>query len=466
MSIKHTLPFALIALVLLIDSCDPIEEEITFEKDAVLTFSTDTVLFDTLFTSVGSITKRLRIFNRNEKAVNISRLYLGKGDGSEYSITVNGERKSSFEDEVILGNDSLLLLIDVIIDPQDQDLPFLVKDSVVVESNGNFGHVKLVTWGQDAVFLNAEVIDCNSTWTADRPYVIYNFALVDTLCTLQAEPGTRIFLDNDAALFVKGSLQLNGTLEDKIIVRNTRLDPKFDVAPGQWDGIYYLEGSFDNSIEHAVISNGTWGLRLGVPDDDKEFDLVIGNTLIEHMSVGGIMAFSSDIRAYNTVVYNCGLAVIGNYIGGNYEYEHCTFVNDPSSFFRDTPSFQFSDVNLLDDESTLSDELDLKIVNSVLWGAENNEILIALSEQNSVTLEIHDNIIKSTEAVYEDLGNILSTESNFPGFFSKNFFDYQIDSLGNARDQGENIGIDFDILGTERDEMPDFGAYERKDSIP
>jgi hypothetical protein len=465
LNLRHLFPL-LVCLGILAYACDPIEEEITADQNAKLTFSRDTVIFDTLFSSVTSITKRLLVFNPNKNAVNISRLYLGLRNISEYSIIVNGEESDEIRDEVILGNDSLLILINVKANAQNKDLPFIVKDSIVFESNGNTDHVKLVSWGQDAVFLNAERIACNTTWTSERPYVIYNFALVDTLCRLNVDPGARIYIDNGASLFVRGSLKLNGTQENKIIVRNTRLDPKFDISPGQWDGIFYLEGSSGNIIEHAVISNGTTGLRVGTPDDNTDYDLEIGNTIIEHMSEAGILAFTSDVRAYNTVIYNCGRYVVGNFLGGNYVYEHCTFSNDPPSFFNDEPSYQFSDNILLEDNSTISADLSLKIVNSLLWGDKDEEILVSVSGDRIVTLEIHDNIIRSTDLGYEELGNTISTESNFPGFYDRFLYDYQIDSLGNARDAAPYIGIDFDILGNPRDDKPDYGAYERKDSIP
>ncbi len=465
MNFHHLFPL-LFSIVLLVYACSPVEEEITTDQNARLAFSSDTVIFDTLFSSVGSITKRLKVFNQNKNAVNLSSIQLGKGSNSDYTIIVNGEERNNFNNEVILGKDSMLILIKVKIDPKDEDLPYLVKDSIVFVSNGNSEHVKLVTWGQDATFINGEIIDCNATWNANRPYVIYNFALVDTLCTLDVEAGARIYIDNGASLFVKGSLRLNGVLDDKVIVRNTRLDPKFTISPGQWDGIYYLEGSFDNKVEHAIISNGTTGLRVGTPDDDLDYDLEIGNTVIEHMSVAGIQAFTSDIRAYNTVVYNCNEYVIGNFLGGNYVYEHCTFTNEPTSFFREGPSFQFSDNIVAGDNSLLTADLNLKIVNSILWGNEDDEFLISASGQQQVVLELHDNIIRTTDAAYEEIGNTISIDNNFPGFHNLFLFDYQIDSLGNARDKGDDIGIAFDILGTPRDDNPDYGAYERKDSIP
>lgn len=446
-------------------ACEPSEEQITSSESAGLTFSADTVLFDTLFTTVGSITKRLKVYNRNDNAVRIDRIALGKGENSSYSIIVNGNEGTEFVDEVILGKDSMLVLVSVHIDPMDNDLPFLVKDSVVVHANGNFGHVKLVAWGQDAIFLGDQVIDCNTTWTSNRPYVLYDTVLVDTLCVLNIDPGARIFIENNISMFVKGSMRINGTVDNKVIIRNTRLDPKFDIAPGQWGGLFFLEGTFDNVIEHAVISNGQIGIRLGSPDADDIPEISIGNTIIEHMSSTGILSFTSDLYVYNTVIYNCGDLLIGNLAGGNYLYEHCTFSNDPNDFFRDGPSVIISDNFIIPDQLELSGNLNIGITNSIIWGRENDEFVLDGSAGRVLGVDISNNIIRSTDQELVNLGNIINQERNYPGFYDSRIFDYRLDSLANARNAGNDIGILTDILGNDRDEMPDFGAYERLDSI-
>ena len=120
---KHALLILLLATVSLF-SCERTEEKISTESNLLLTLSSDTVTFDTLFTSVGSITKRFRVYNTNDNAINLSNIQLGMGEASSYSLVVNGERGTSFHDEVILGNDSLLVLVEVVIDPMDENLPF------------------------------------------------------------------------------------------------------------------------------------------------------------------------------------------------------------------------------------------------------------------------------------------------------------------------------------------------------
>ena len=117
----------ILMLALMVYACDPLEEEITRDSNIEIAFSTDTVLFDTVLSSVGSITKRVKIYNRNERAVELSRLGLGSGDNSSYTLIVNGEEGKTFDNTVILGEDSLLVLVEVLIDPQNEETPILFR---------------------------------------------------------------------------------------------------------------------------------------------------------------------------------------------------------------------------------------------------------------------------------------------------------------------------------------------------
>ncbi|SHJ96763.1 hypothetical protein SAMN04488028_102314 [Reichenbachiella agariperforans] len=467
MVLKKTLFFlVMLSGWVLIQSCDPVEEEVSTNPAHQLIFSSDTVRFDTLLSSVGSITRRFRIYNPHKNAIEIDRLALGQTNASPYTLTVNGVKGKTFEKEIIFGKDSLMVLVEVFIDPTDEDMPYLVKDSVQVEYNQNASDVKLVAWGQDAYFLDREVVECDVTWTAGKPYVLYDTVLVAAGCQLTVEPGARIFIDNNSALAIGGTLKIQGTAEDKVIIRNTRFDAGYDVAPGQWNSILFLEGSKDNIIDHADIKNGVIGLRVGSPDDDVDYDLIVSNTSIGHMSSAGILAFTSDIYVFNTEVFNCQSELVGNYLGGNYKYEHCTFSNAPSLYTREVTSVVLSDYISLGDGSTLSEDLSVELINSIIWGEEDEELSIYSSGASNVTIALHDNIIRSANEDWVTLGNDISQERNYPEFHVPAFYDYQIDSLSPARGKAIASEISLDLIGTLRDTMPDLGAYERKDSLP
>ncbi len=440
-------------------SCEPQEEQVSGDSNLSLSVSSDTVLFDTLLTAKQSLTKRFRIYNPNSKAIEISDIRLGKGADSDYSVIINGKSSTSVQNEVLFGGDSLLVLVDVTIDPQNQNMPYLVKDSVIIEWNGNSGHVKLVAWGQDANYINNEAI-CDEVWTKDRPYVIYNLALVDSLCTLTVMPGTKIYIDNGASLYVQGTLKILGDSGNHVTIRNTRFDENFLIAPGQWGGIFFLEGSKNNEIRYADIENGQVGLRIGSPDDDSDYDVIVSHSTIRNMSVAGILAYTSDVYAYNTQIYNVNQYLVANLAGGNYKYEHCTFANNASYFINDDPLFVFTDNVEVGDGELLSDDLYLEMTNSIIWGRGDEQLSFSNAGEAAFDLYLTNNIIKSEDEIE---GNFTSQQSNFPGFVDPVNFDFSLDSLAFARDKGIDIKIKDDINGMPRDEMPDIGAFERID---
>lgn len=440
-------------------ACELQEEKITTSSSVNLLFSTDTVLFDTLLTAKSSITKRFRIYNPDKNAISISSIRLAGGASSPYDLVINGRESKDLTDEVLFGGDSLMVLVSVTIDPQDENLPYLVKDSVLVSWNNRQVDIKLVAWGQDAVFLNQEVI-CSQTWTAERPYVIYNYVIVDSLCVLTVEPGARIYLENQAVLLVGGTLKVLGDSANRVTFRNTRFDANYRVAPGQWGGIQFGRYSKDNEIRYADIENGDTGIYIGSPDEDDAPDLVLSHTRIAHMATAGIIGFSSDLHVYNTLVYDCGLYVVGNFAGGTYSYEHCTFTNWPGLLQSDEPGVVFTNFVETTDGQTLIGDLNVSMHNTIIWGSNDEELYFDLSEAAGYTFDISSNIIRSKSVLSR---NVTSVKDNFPGFEDPFDFDFSLDSLANARDVGIRSSILDDILGIARDTLPDIGAYERLD---
>ncbi len=435
--------------------CENDDEVVSRKPGLDLVFSTDTILFDTLLTSRTSITKRLRITNPNDKAIELREVALAQSGSSPYNIIVNGKGGPSVENELIASGDSILILVEVEIDPQDEQLPYLVKDSLLVSWNERTENVKLIAWGLDANFISREII-CDQTWRAGKPYVIMDTVLIDAQCVLTIEEGSQVLFDNNAAMFVAGQLLVNGRPDDHVIFRNTRFDINYIEAPGQWDAIYFLEGSSGNFIDHAIIENGRVGLRIGSPDEDTIADVTISHSIIRHMSQSGIQAFTSDLEMTNTLIYNAGSTTVLNAAGGNYSYDHCTFVNSPNFFFAEDPSVQIADNLVISDDELLVSPLNLSLRNSIIWGSGEEEFLLSITLDDNV-LSVFNNIIR----IEGEFGNnFTSLEDNFPGFNSPMDFNYSLDSLSFAIDKGLPGDVEDDILGLIRDNLPDIGAYE------
>jgi hypothetical protein len=447
----------IISVAAIIWGCQPEQEEITNNPNATLTFSTNAIHFDTLFSTLGSVTKRLKVYNPSKNAVIIDNISLGNPSDSPYTLYINGRKGRSFNHQMLMGNDSLLVLVEVLIDPNDTDLPFLVTDSILFLTNGNSQDVKLFTWGQDAYFIGKVVLTRDTIWTSKKPVVLLDTILVGTECTLTIEEGVKIFANHNAALFVAGSLKVKGTLENPVLFTNSRLDIKN--AYGQWGGIIFLEDSKDNLIDFCKIRNAVYGVYNGIPHNNDEPGLVLSNTIIENTIVG-LIGVGSNIHATNMLINNSAEHLVFNIGGGKYFYNHCTFSNSLAGLHqpRHNPSLVFSNFYQHDEEK-IGKGLTVEIQNSIVWGNLKDEIHLDSVPEMTFDVLINHSLLKTSIEGYNRNNNILNKDPRFVDFV---MYDYRLNSLSPAINKGDaNYRIPYDLAGNERDQQPDMGAYER-----
>lgn len=439
-----------------ISSCEPENEQFTSDPNATLRFSTDSVVFDTVFTSIASINKRFLVYNDNDKALKISRIALRGGNTSDYELIINGQTSSLISDLQLLGKDSIQIIVSVTINPMDDDLPFLVTDFVDFETNGNNQTVNLVSWGQDAIFVPKSTLECDITWNANRPYVLLDSLLVPENCQWNIEKGVKIYASPSSTILIAGTINSKGTSDERVLFTNVRQDEEHLNAPGQWGGLVFAENSHDNRISFTDIRNAVNGIYLGSPDDDDVPDLILDHSKIENMSGIGIISFTSDLYAYNTLINNCGVHLAGHFAGGNYRYEHCTFANVLGVFFREDPSIVFSDFVEIGDVQ-LSGDINIELTNNIIWGTMSDEIVLSNAGGRVFEINATSNLIKSSDPGYEN-SNIVNEDPKFINPFGYN---YELDTLSPAKDAGFDLGIATDLLGVDRDLKPDIGAFER-----
>ena len=99
--------------------------------------SADTLSYDTVFTTVGSITKSFKIFNDNNQKLLLSKVKLAGGAASSFKINVDGTSANEADDVEINANDSIYVFVQVKIDPNTANLPFVIRDSILISYNGN-----------------------------------------------------------------------------------------------------------------------------------------------------------------------------------------------------------------------------------------------------------------------------------------------------------------------------------------
>lgn len=480
------IPYCFILFSVLFFACKK-EDDITNDSSVRLIFSEDTILFDTVFTSIGSVTEYLLVYNNEGSAVNISSIRLAKGNSSSYRLNVDGSPGKSFSNVVIGPNDSLWIFIEVTIDPNNQSTPFLLIDSILFETNGNLQDVDLVAFGQNAHFfipnnsiggLQYSLIPCNTVWDSILPYVIYGYAVVDSGCQLIINEGVKVYFYQNSGLWVyaNGNLQVNGTLDHPVIFQGTRLEQAYADIPGQWDRIWINEGSTspDNIINYAVIKNGFIGIQtedLPPVIGENQRKLVLSNTIIKNMSGWGLFSRFYRVDGYNNVIANCQNSSVWLSYGGEYDFNQCTFANYWNQGQRSYPCVY---INNYATDATGNIPIDLtkaEFKNCIVYGSIDNELVLDFitgaqsNHKFSWTLLKVDGNTPTTDVSHFES---IYANSN-PSFVSINENNYELDSSSFAINKGNMSFIlpgltDKDLKGKFRNVLPapDLGAYENQ----
>ena len=105
---KKILFFAIAAAFYLLVACNK-EDDFLLDSSAELSFSVDTLRFDTVFTELGSSTRTLKIYNTNDQPVKINQITLEKGSTSFFRLNVDGIPTNEAMDVEIAANDSLYI---------------------------------------------------------------------------------------------------------------------------------------------------------------------------------------------------------------------------------------------------------------------------------------------------------------------------------------------------------------------
>jgi hypothetical protein len=486
MKFKHLL-FAGTLLLLFLLSCG--KDEPISDPGAKLEFSADTVLFDTIFTTIGSTTRNFRVYNRHSQAIVIDRIRLAGLQGSAYRLNINGRRSNELEKVEIPAEDSIYIFVEVTLNPNSQNTPLVVQDSVVFQTNGNTQDVKLIAFGQDVHLVNGEIFK-TQRWINDKPYLVYNSMLVDSLETLTIDPGTRIYFHKRSSLLVQGTLIVNGTIEEPVSFLGDRLEHQYDQYPGQWGdyrefengsvyilgGIHFFNGSKDNVISNAIIKNAMKGIQVDTLANPAKPTLTITGTRIENMSVAGIYAQSSTILASNCLIANCGSWCVALTLGGSYEFYHCTFSNNYGVGNRTEPTLMLNNFYIYNGAAYVYHLYNALFANCIITGNRPMEIgfinqvnkqpvpgqfnyifdhcLVAVDTMNTSDQSKWINVVKNLNPRFDSL--------------SPAFRDYRLDTLSPAKDRANPAFAQFfprDMMGISRlsDAGPDIGAYEREE---
>ena len=521
---RHLFPLFLVlsCLLTLLPGCEPKEDLV--QTTGRLEFAQDTVLFDTVFTTIRTVTKRLWVYNRNNGAVKTD-ISLAGTVGNTYSLIINGDAGAAKSAVLVRGNDSLQVLVRAVLGDNGQATApkqFVVTDQVNFRTNGNEQSVKLVAYGQNAYFHRAELIDKNTTWAIDKPHVIIPASrvlvagqpaqvfgvLVRQGVTLTIPKGARIYNHAGAYLQVDGTLRVNDDFVPGIGATDTvkatnanivrfqgdRLEPDYADIPGQWGGIVFTATSRNNSIRYAEIKNATFGALLLNPEAVLPHpDLTLTNTVIRNISGsslsfanttasagGGVISYSGDLSAANCLFTNCGEYAVVGVGGGVYDFNFCTFANYTPAFRRETASLFFTNEKATDSKIHLP--LSFSLRNSIVWGSNlgagtiDDELFLKNYAEYASTISVRNSLLRTKlyagtlEVVGAPGTNLLNVDPLFTrNALSSSRPDYTLQATSPAntprRAPAGNVPPR-DLRNLPRpvagQPLPALGAYERK----
>lgn len=465
-------------------------------SDGALNFSEDTVIFDTVFTTIGSATRQFKIYNPSSNEVNISSIMLAGGQQSKYRMNLDGVPGIAYSNVKIPAKDSLFVFVDVTLDPNNQSQPAIITDSIVFNTNGTIQDVDLAAFGWDAHFYYPEpddfipgigyysVIDCNTTWTNDKPHVIYGWAVVDEGCTLTIEAGTRIYSHKNSGLWVfkGGTLKVMGSTQNPVHFSSDRLDDFYEDQAGEWNRIWLNRESLNNEIHGAIIKNGIVGVQVDSLGNGSQPILTMSNTIIENMAGASLFCQTADVVAYNCVFGNAGQYSAALTLGGDYQFYHCTFGNYWVNGNRQTPALLLNNWAELSNGINTFDLNQAYFGNCIVYGNNQTEIGLDENPASAFNFEFDHCLLRIDFDADEPINisdlnefhDIVYNED--PNFVDPTEQNFELDTLSPAMNVGDAAitntntpqvpSVLFrDIIGAPRPfgSGVDLGAYERQE---
>ncbi|WNJ18195.1 right-handed parallel beta-helix repeat-containing protein [Pontibacter sp. G13] len=492
------------ALMTALSSCEQPSNPV---NEGLLTFNSDTVHFDTIFTTLQAPTERLIVRNEQGRALAIDRIWMENGGNSEFDMIVDGVRTSDTTDLVISQKDSMHIFITM----KSYERDGFAMDYVNFQIGEDIQKVPIMAWIVDAYFLTARVTQGedflglkpgsfffrqDTTLTPEKPIIFDGPIFIPEGVTVTVEPGTQLHFtpykfgieDTSgqqvfgffSSLFVDGTLVAEGTPSMPIKFQGTRFDTLYQELPAQWRGLFFHPTSRDSKLEHCVIQNAQFGVKVDSSSVNLNPKLIIRNTEIKNMGVYGFFAVNVSenvspdrptVLMENSIINTCKDRTVAISGGGSYEFNNCTFANfnlGDIRFSRRTPQIIASNWYTFDGANFFVYPSYVSFNNCVIWGSEDNEII-----QDTLIGYPFDELVFDHCIVKLDEDNepfirphlVNCRVNEDPKFWNYFVRDYRpADSTSPVINAGKDIpGIELDFRGLaefSRTDTLDIGAFE------
>ena len=305
------------------------DDTFTDSRYALLTFSCDSVVMDTVFSNVGSRTYDFWVYNHSGDGLRLQSVRLRQGNQTGFRANVDGSYLDNALGSVVTGlevrnGDSIRVFVELTAPENGQENARQIDDDLVfLLESGVEQRVPLRGFSWDALQWREPVIRGDSTIESTKPIVIYGGMRVDSAATLTLL-NTTLYFHGNAGLDIYGTVEAeNSTL------RGDRLDHMFDYLPydrvsGQWRGVAIHSSSFGNRFVGSEIRNA----ENGIVCDSAQFTenvhrLYMERSVVHNCKGHGLQTFNSNVSLLKCQFSN----TLGDCVavcGGAVTMEQCT----------------------------------------------------------------------------------------------------------------------------------------------
>ena len=441
-----------------------------------LEFSCDTLMLDTLFTSIGSPTAVVKVYNRNNSSLRLNSVTTKSGGASGFRINVDGEYADVVRDVEIRKNDSMYVFVEATLDRNSADAPLLVTDSLLfMLESGVEQHISMMAYGRDVEIMRGRTFE-NDARVAKGHYLIYDSLVVGNNATLTIDAGAVLYFHKDVELTVRGRLLAQGTCEQPVVMRGDRTDNMFDYRPydripGQWGGVLIDSTSNGNVLLHCDIHSAKYGVKV-VAGDTTLQRLTIESSRLENFDGNALETTMSHVDVRNSLIANARGNCV-KVVGGNVRFIHCTIANFYVWKQRDVALALHNSI-----DGVPAPLREAFFANCIIEGSRNDEIMGYLSAfgdtvPDAVNYRFVSSLINTIEEENENFVNVVYDNKDVAPFAKEHFrmidnsifkYDFRLSDSTTARGiaAGEySTLLKYDLDGVLRpDSLADAGCFQ------
>lgn len=465
-----------IMLAILSVSC--IEDGVTTSPSSQPAFSVDTLKMGTVFTDEVTTTHKFTVYNRHDKGIIISDIRMSGANGALFCLNVDGLSGSEFHDVEIRAKDSIFVMVEATLPVNDADLPVQIDANVDFVTNGVTSQIVVSAIGQDVERLYGHIVEGDVTFSATRPYQIFDSLVVARDARLILPAGARLYFHDGATMVVRGTLRAEGTVASPVELRGDRTgnvitDITFDLMSRQWEGLQFTLSSHDNYLGHTSVRNTWYGVIVtgdGTPGDTPK--LTLHNSRLRNSGDKVLEVYDADVTATG-----CEFAEAANGVvrlsGGRHIFNHCTFANYYLFSAIGGAALQFDHLGLDSDSNPYNGggvgtgETDrtpvtaAEITNSIIYGLGPD---ISHGDLTGTQVFLRKCLLKSKGSDDANfIGCLWDADPLYYTVRNDYIFDYRLKedspAIGAADPSLTLPAATLDAYGLQRGSAPDLGAY-------